>query len=105
MKEFDWKLQYAPHGYRYMRTWISFETLTFAKSPAEVLKLTLERLQFKMEHEIEGRFLPIVFTRITVYPKDVGESLNHLDPLLPRLGIEVELRQPAARRRTAHCID
>ena len=79
-----------------MRTWISFETLTFAESPAEVLELALDRLQFKMEHEIEGRFLPIVFTRITVYPKDVGESLNHLDPLLPRLGIEIELRQPAA---------
>lgn len=35
-----------------------------------------------------------VFTRLTVYPKQTGENLNHLDPLVPRFGVEIEMRYP-----------
>lgn len=96
MKESDWLLKYAPYGYRYMKSRVSFDTLEFAEFPSAVLMHEMARLRLKLEREIDGRYSPTAFTRVTVYPKDIGESINHLDPLLPRFGIEIELRQPAA---------
>lgn len=96
MKDHDWKLEYAPHGYRYAKTRIPFETLERAAFPSDVLTHELDHLRHKLETEVDGRFQPSVFTKVTVYPKDIGESLNHLDPFRPRFGIEIELRQPAA---------
>jgi hypothetical protein len=97
LKEHEWKLRYTPHGYRYARSRISFETLGRARFPADILALELDRLVSKMEHDVEGAFYASVFTRLSVFPKDTGETLNHLDPLTPRFGIEIEVRQAAAR--------
>jgi hypothetical protein len=96
MTDREWMLQYAPHGYRYMRNRIPFDVLDMAASPSDILLIEIDNLHRKMEREIEGRLKAAVFTRVSVYPKQVGESLNHLDPLLPRLGIEIEIRQPTA---------
>ena len=96
MSDREWMLQWAPNGDRYMKKQISFETLDRAVFPAGILSIEMDHLRRKMEREIDGRFQAEIYTRITVYPKQVGESLNHLDPLLPRFGIEIEIRQPAA---------
>jgi hypothetical protein len=96
MTDREWMLQYAPNGYRYMRSHVTFETLEMAICPAGIIAIEMDHLHRKMEREIEGRFESTVFTRVSIYPKQVGESLNHLDPLLPRLGIEIEIRQPTA---------
>jgi hypothetical protein len=96
MTELDWRKRYAPLGYRYAKTRISFETLERARNPAGVLSVEIDRLRDKLEREVEGRFNASVFTRLTVFPKDIGETLNHLDPLRPRFGIEIEMRQAVA---------
>jgi hypothetical protein len=96
MTDREWMLKYAPHGYRYMKNRIPFEVLDMAVSPSDILSIEIDHLHRKMERETEGGFEAAVFTRVSVYPKQVGESLNHLDPLLPRLGIEIEIRQPTA---------
>jgi hypothetical protein len=96
MTDREWMLEYAPHGYRYMKNRIPFDVLDMAVCPAEIIAIEMDRLHLKMQREIEGRFEPSVFTKLTIYPKQTGESLNHLDPLLPRFGIEIEIRQPVA---------
>ncbi len=93
----EWMLQYAPYGYRYVKTRIPYESLEFARMPADLLSIEIEQLRYKLERSAEGRFQGPVATFLTVYPKDIGETLNHLDPLRPRFGIEIEMRQPAAK--------
>src|SRR5690242_20000555 len=66
MSDREWMLKYAPHGYRYMRTRLTFETLDRAVCPAGILTIELDRLKRKMEREIDGRFESSVFTRVTV---------------------------------------
>lgn len=96
MTEYQWRLEYAPNGYRFAKTRITFEALDRERFLADRLAFEVDSLRRQMEQEIDGRFYASVFTRVTIYPKDVGESLNHLDPLRPRFGIEIEMRQPAA---------
>lgn len=95
MKEFDWRVKYAPHGYSRIQNRITFHALQSAYSPSGFLRLTIEWMRLRMIKEcpyfFDGREAQ---TFITVWPRDVGEDLNHLDPLKPRLGLEIEIRQP-----------
>lgn len=95
MKDFDWRLRYAPHGYTYVRHHVSFVTLEYAQFPSDVIEIEMEQMRAKIAKDCPYFYDPLLaHTRITVYPKDVGESINHLDPLKPRFGIEIEIRQP-----------
>lgn len=95
MKDFDWRVRYAPHGYAYVKHRIGFDTLHFARLPSVVIRHAMEDTQLKLAKDCpyfyDGR---LAQTRVSVFPKEVGESLNHLDPLKPRFGIEIEIRQP-----------
>lgn len=95
MKDFDWRLQFAPNGYAYVKERISFETLERAYFPKEVWEVALENMQRKLSKNCPFFFDPsLAHTQISVFPKEVGENINHLDPLKPRFGIEIEIRQP-----------
>lgn len=94
MKDFEWRKQFAPHGYAYVKRRIDFETLD-RYSPSSVLQVTVEQMREKLARDCPYFYAPsLAQTRLSVYPKDIGESLNHLDPLKPRFGIEIEIRQP-----------
>jgi hypothetical protein len=95
MKDFDWRKKFAPNGYAWVRERVSFETLGQSRFPKDVLSLTMERMEHKLLKDCPYFFAPsAAHTRISVFPKDVGETVNHLDPLKPRFGIEIEIRQP-----------
>jgi len=95
MKDFEWRIRYAPHGYHYMKRRIDFETLEEVRFASHVLSTAIEEMLVRISKECPYFYDPsLAQTRLSVYPKDVGEDLNHLDPLRPRLGIEIEIRQP-----------
>lgn len=98
-KDYDWRVTFAPNGYAVVKERLSFETLERAYFPKDLMEIVLDRMQRKLLHDYPALFdrfhLPLAHTRISVYPKDIGESINHLDPLKPRFGIEIEIRQPA----------
>src|SRR5688572_3502607 len=98
MKDFDWRLRYAPHGYQYAKHRITFDTLHYAHDPSVVIHHCMDRLLTQVSRQTGDVTESDVFTRITVYPKQTGETLNHLDPLVPRFGIEVEIRYPTEPR-------
>lgn len=69
--------------------------MTLARSPSHELGRVIEEMQAGIAKQCVYFYNPaLAETRVTVYPKDVGENLNHLDPLKPRFGIEIEIRQP-----------
>lgn len=95
MTKRDWMLKYAPNGYYYTKTRIPFEVLDNAVFPADIVRLEVDRLEQKLVRDY--RAIPRkadTLTLLTVYPKQIGESLGRLDPLVPRHGIEIEIRQP-----------
>ena len=95
MKDFEWRKRYAPHGYSYVRRRIDFETLDRAFFPSNVLVETVEEMVVRIARETPYFYDPsLAHTRLSIYPKDIGEDINHLDPLKPRFGIEIEIRQP-----------
>lgn len=101
-QDFNWRLRYAPNGYHFLRQRITFETLERAWSSRELIALTVERMEQKVylaAREDCAAFSPHTF--ISVYPKHVGENLNCLDPLVPRFGVEIEVRLPALRSAVA----
>lgn len=94
MKDFEWRKRYAPHGYQYVKHRIDFETLR-RNSPSDVVIRTMEYMERKMLKDCPYFYDPkLAQTRVSVYPKEVGENVTHLDPLKPRFGIEIEIRQP-----------
>lgn len=91
----DWRKRFAPHGYAYIRRRIDFVTLDFARFPSYVIQYTIEEMLTKLAKDCPYFYDPsLAHTRLSVYPKEVGETINHLDPLKPRFGIEIEIRQP-----------
>jgi hypothetical protein len=95
MKDFEWRKRYAPHGYAFVRERLSFDSLEYAYDPASRLQVAMEAMYRKLAKACPWFFDPLLAeTRVSVFPKDVGESVNHLDPLMPRFGIEIEVRQP-----------
>jgi len=95
MKDFEWRKTYAPNGYAYVRERISFGTLERAYYPSAILEVALEHMERKLLKECPYFYDPrLAHTRLSVFPKDIGENINHLDPLKPRFGIEIEIRQP-----------
>lgn len=97
MKDFDWRKRYAPHGYAYVKRRLDFATLDFARFPSGVLQVTVEEMQRKLGDDCSYFNPATAHTRVSVYPIEVGENLNHLDPLKPRLGLEIEIRQPVPK--------
>jgi hypothetical protein len=95
VKDFEWRKRFAPNGYAYVKQRVSFETVERAYSPKDVFDYTLESMHRKLAKDCPYFFDPLLAqTRITVFPKETGETINHLDPLKPRFGIEIEIRQP-----------
>lgn len=95
MKDFEWRERFAPNGYWAVRQHVSMETLESAQASREILPFVLEDMALKLEKDCPYLYDPSTRTTLlTVWPKDVGEDVNHLDPLRPRLAIEIELRQP-----------
>jgi hypothetical protein len=76
-----------------MKTRLPFSVLDNAVSPADIIKIEMDRLEQKLDREygIIAR-KPGRLTKVSVYPKQAGESINCLDPLVPREGIEIEIR-------------
>lgn len=95
MKDFEWRILYAPHGYAYVKERITFEVLERAYDPSDVWERVVDRMQYKLSKDCPYFYDPsLAHTRVSVFPKDIGESVNHFDPLKPRFGIEIEIRQP-----------
>jgi len=94
MKEMEWRLQYAPKGYHVVKEHICFETIERARIPSYVIENCVDRLLRMLSREVGDVSATDVFTRLTVFPKQIGENVNHLDPLVPRFGIEIEARFP-----------
>lgn len=98
MKDFEWRKRFAPNGYHVVRQRLTFEAVERAYCPRDVLDAVVDRLQKMLSRALAENarsYDPRAReTRITVWPKEIGESVNHLDPLKPRFGIEIELRQP-----------
>lgn len=99
--ETEWRQKYAPFGFLGYRECISFDQM--ARAPEfvpDLFRLTIERLHYALKKQFlkTGTATPYdegkAFTRITVYPKYLGESLDHLDLMNVRLGIELEIRWP-----------
>jgi len=100
-KEFAWRMEYAPHGFIYVTRLIDFAQLEVGYDARELIAFEVQCLHETLRQQLlhdgpfkydEGR----AFTRITVFPKQLGECLNHLDPLGIRMGIELEMRWPVA---------
>lgn len=95
VKDFEWRQRFAPNGYAYVKERLSFETLERAVFPVNVFIVTLDNMRRKLSKDCPFFFdASLAHTRISVFPKDIGENINHLDPLKPRFGIEIEIRQP-----------
>lgn len=94
MNDMEWRKRYAPHGYAYVKRRIDFEMLD-RYPPAGFLQLTVGQMFERLAKDCPYFFAPsLAQTRVSVYPRDIGEDINHLDPLKPRFGIEIEIRQP-----------
>lgn len=94
-----WRMHFAPRGFLYRSMRIPFEM--FDPSD-EVHRLMFFDTLAMMRRELKAAMLAeearcddsTIVTLISVYPKDVGECLSHLDPLGIRLGIQIEMRFP-----------
>ncbi len=92
MKTFDWRKEFAPNGYYGVKERLAFETIEHSRS---VISLAIDRMERMIETKCQYFFDPAKrVIRITVWPTDIGEDVNHLDPLRPRFGLEIEMRQP-----------
>lgn len=101
-EEAAWRIQYAPFGYIFATRAIDFIELELKNDTRWLIAWTIQYLHDSLRQRLykvgsinslyydEGRS----FTRISVYPKQVGESLNTLDPLRLRMGIDIEVRWP-----------
>lgn len=99
MKEMEWRRRYAPRGYAWRSLRFDFVTLEASYDLADLISYHVDVMIETMECLARQRDMPFaagdVFTRISVWPKEVGEHLNQLDPLVGRLGIVIEIRFPA----------
>lgn len=94
MSSREWAIKYAPFGYAYYKCRLSFETLERAVFPSQIMEIEMDRLRRGLAREAPDFDERHVFTFISIWPKEIGENVNHLDPLKPRMGIEIEIRYP-----------
>lgn len=101
MEESAWRVQYAPHGFIYSTRQIDFMQLEEFYDIKELIAHEIQCLHDILKARLLRAFVSEydearAFTRISVFPKQIGESLNHLDRLGLRMGIEIEIRWPAS---------
>jgi hypothetical protein len=96
-RDYKWRRRFAPSGYRWVALRIEFSILDNAADPKALITSTCDRMVMQLAKNADRLLWSQIHTFVNIYPRDVGEHLNCLDGLKPRLGIEIEMCLPISK--------